>query len=126
MSLITSGNLGEIALDPTADNHCSDTTFSVAVDTSCQMLLSDSSGSSGAASNSNNADEMASLFEGGDMKGDGIFAVIVVILLVIAISATVCLTKGNKDVDEGTAPGVTNGEAYGQATGPGLPPPVPP
>merc|ERR1712141_784183 len=90
---------------------------------------SDSSNSSAASSNNNAADEMTSLFEGGDMKGEGIFAVIVVILLAIAISATVCLTKGNKDAEEGTSPASSNGgEVFGQSTGTGqgLPPPAPP
>merc|ERR1719412_2290237 len=86
LSMITSGIID--GLDPTASTHCDDTDFEVAVDTECQSFIvaeetSSGSGSSGAGSSSSNADEMASLVQGGAMKGDGVFAVIVVIILAI-------------------------------------------
>ena len=86
LSLVTSGTIG--GLDPTADEHCSTTDFVVDVDTDCQSMIS--------AASSEEEVEMETLFQGGGMKGDGVFAVIVVIVLVGAITTTYCLTKNNK------------------------------
>merc|ERR1719295_1681600 len=76
LSLVTSGTIDD--LDPTADSHCSGTDFEVPVDTDCQSLIlavqitdsDDNSNSSSAGASSNAKDDMVSLMEGGEMKGD--------------------------------------------------------
>jgi len=107
LSLVSSGSI--TGLDPTAETHCSDSDLSN-LETDCQSLIlaavaSSSSEDNGNSSNSGAAqnEEMASLFSGGEMKGDGVFAVIVVVVLAIAITATYCLTKDKSDEGAGTA-----------------------
>jgi len=79
LNLITSGSFDD--LDPTAEEHCGSTDFEVAVSTECQATVSALS------------DDMLSLFQGGEMRGDGVFAIIVVLVLVASIVGTYCLTK---------------------------------
>jgi len=101
LKLVTSGSIS--GLDPTADTHCS-TTDLVAVNTQCQSMILAASSGSGSGSGSSSASGSASsanapsLLQGGDINGEGIFAVIVVLLLAAVIIGTWCLTKNKEGV----------------------------